>query len=101
MDNVKLEVVKEFAVPVLASAPIPYIHDAKLRGSLFGQKVEDGSVSSVFTNFFVDHKEPLEALENVKGRGTEWPFGDLLEGHEFLLIIKPQSRRQDQHSSDF
>jgi hypothetical protein len=100
MDNVKLEVVKEFAAPVLVSAPVPYIRDAKLRGSLFGE-VDDGTVSSVFTDFYVDHTEPLEALMEVQKRGTVWPFGELLEGHEFLLIIKPQSRRDDQHSSDF
>lgn len=46
-----------------------------------------GIVSCVYTNFWVDHTEPLEALGRVR-ETTNWPLGDLHDGHEFLLIIE-------------
>jgi hypothetical protein len=61
MDNVKLKVLHQYAASIPASSPIPYMHGAKLHGELFGH-VADGSVSSVFTNFYVDHAEPLGKL---------------------------------------
>jgi hypothetical protein len=29
----------------------------------------------------------MEALRKVRARGVEWPLGELLEGHEFLVMI--------------
>jgi hypothetical protein len=48
-------------------------------------------VSSVDTNFFVDHTEPLEALAFVK-ENMDWPLGELIDGHEFLLILEAKRR---------
>jgi hypothetical protein len=52
-------------------------------GSLWS---DDGAVSSVFTSFYVDHAEPLEALKQYKAMG-QWGLGGLLDGHEFLAIF--------------
>ena len=58
----------------------------ELRGSLFEDECTTGAVSCVFTNFYVDHGEPLEALAVYKGTGR-WVLGELLDGHEFLIIL--------------
>ncbi|CAG8413284.1 unnamed protein product [Penicillium salamii] len=52
---------------------------------------ESGLVSGVNTRFFVDHVEPLEALEEVKAK-WHWPLGELEEGHEFLMILQARLR---------
>jgi hypothetical protein len=52
-------------------------------GSLWS---DDGAVSSVFTSFYVDHAEPLEALGQYKAM-SQWGLGDLLDGHEFLAVV--------------
>jgi hypothetical protein len=46
-----------------------------------------GLVSCVDTGFFVDHNEPLEALAWVR-EGMDWPLGELLDGHEFLVVFE-------------
>lgn len=68
---------------------IPYLRTAasQLRGTVFAPSSEDGSVCSAFTNFFVDHAEPREALQMVEARGNRWPFGKLGDGCEYLLIV--------------
>lgn len=55
--------------------------------------ITDGTISSAYTEFFVDHNEPLEALEWVRENG-HWSLGGLLDGYGFLLIVKakPNSR---------
>ena len=58
----------------------------ELRGSLFEDKCSSGAVSCVFTSFYVDHVEPLAALAAYKARG-QWLLGELLDGHEFLIIL--------------
>ena len=45
-----------------------------------------GAVSCVYTEFYVDHAEPLEVLEVFK-KARGWCLGELLNGHEFLLIL--------------
>ena len=57
-----------------------------MRGSLFRENCDSGAVSSVFTGFYVDHAEPLKALEQYKAIG-QWCLGDLLDGHEFLAVF--------------
>lgn len=60
----------------------------QLHGSLFNKDCTSGAGSSVFTEFYVDHDEPLAALQVFKERG-KWSddMGELLEGHEFLIIL--------------
>jgi hypothetical protein len=76
-------------------SPVRYIRDAKLQGRIFDARISDGTISSVDTGFFVDHTEPLEALNYVReDRG--WPLGELNDGHEFLLIL--EAKRQHSRS---
>ena len=75
----------------MKQSPVEYVSDAKLRGELFDADDTSGAISSVDTNFFVDHAEPLEALDRVR-QVREWPLGELLDGHEFLLMIETRFR---------
>jgi len=43
---------------------------AQVTGSLFQENCDSGTASSVFTGFYVDHAEPLEALEQYKAMGS-------------------------------
>ncbi|MCJ1423577.1 hypothetical protein MMC29_001461 [Sticta canariensis] len=81
---------------IMKASPIGYVKEAELRGSVFNPEDASGLVSSVYTKFFVDHAEPLEALAWVR-EASEWPLGDLLDDHEFLVII-PNRRRNRSRS---
>lgn len=59
----------------------------RLEGSLFNPKNTSGANSSIYTNFFVDHTEPLAALEWVR-EGLDWPLGGFLDGYEFLFMTE-------------
>ena len=50
-----------------------------------------GMVSSVFTEFYVDHEEPLEVLGKFRAKG-KWCLGDLLDGDEFLSLFSVSNR---------
>ena len=64
----------------------PISEEAKLHGALFEPKDLTGLVYEVSTEFFVDHEESIEALKMVQ-ETWKWPLEDLLDGHEFLLIL--------------
>ena len=98
--SIDLQLIQDHAAGIMAASPIPYIKDGKLHGRLFDNTVDDGSISSIDTTFFVDHTEPKEALDLVRKAGIAWPFGELMDGCEFLVILKPHSERKDR-SSDF
>lgn len=68
-------------------SPVEYVQNARLVGSLFNKATFDGSVSSADTGFFVDHAEPLQTLDGVRST-SQWPLGDLLEGHEFIMLTR-------------
>ena len=74
----------------MAASPVSYVRDAKLAGEMFGIEA-DGLVSGGNTFFFVDHDEPIKALEQIQNT-WDWPLGQLPEGHEFLLLL-PHRRR--------
>lgn len=75
----------------MKESPVEYVRNAELRGNLFDPDDTRGVISSVCTNFFVDHAEPLEALKWVRQRHS-WPLGELLDGDEFLLMIEAPLR---------
>ena len=77
--------ISQHAKNIFSVTLIEYLKDIKLQGSLFEDKGEPGVISSVYTEFFVDHTEPLEALEILKKWG--WCLGELLDGHEYLIIL--------------
>lgn len=88
LESVDLSMAEIHATGIMDASPVDYVRTAKLRGSLFDNKVSDGTVSCADTNFFVDHAEPDAALNAIVGKGIEWPFGELPEGHEFLILIE-------------
>lgn len=71
---------------ILKTSTVDYVKNMELHGSLFEDNCMTGAVSSVFTSFYVDHTEPLEALEKYKAEDG-WVLGELLDGHEFLIIL--------------
>lgn len=84
--DIDLTFIRDHAEAILTSSSITYLRAAQLKGSIFQADCDDGAVSSVFTSFYVDHAEPLEALEQYKAKG-QWGLGELLDGHEFLAIF--------------
>jgi hypothetical protein len=88
---VNLDFVQAHAKAIMEPSPIDYIKEAKLCGNLFNPESTSGIVSGVDTGFFVDHQEPLEALQSIPK--DWWPLGDLSDGHEYLLIIEGTKRR--------
>ena len=74
------------AAKILAASDVSYLKSVQLRGSIFEADCNTGAVSSVFTEFYVDHDEPLEALDKFKVCGP-WCLGDLLDGHEYLVVF--------------
>ena len=100
-EEVDLTMTRDHARAIMDSCPVQYVKDAKLHGSLFGE-VDDGSVSCADTQFWVDHEEPLKALDAVRDNGVVWPFGELPEGHEFLILVKAKGKQsRAKKSSEF
>lgn len=91
ISNVNLDFIKKNAKGIMESSPVSYVRDAQLHGSLFNARETDGSVSSVDTNYYVDHTEPLEALSLVR-ETFDWPLGELPDGHEFLFLLEAKRR---------
>ncbi|KAI9812988.1 MAG: hypothetical protein M1832_006425 [Thelocarpon impressellum] len=92
-NNIDTAFIQDHGPAIMEASPIDYIVDAKPHGSFFDPKVNDGTISSVDTGFFVDHTEPLDALQEAREH-MDWPLGDLVEGHEFLLVIEAPRRRR-------
>ncbi|PGH02792.1 hypothetical protein GX51_04403 [Blastomyces parvus] len=91
IEKVSLDLIKENAKAVMEASPISYIKNAKLCGALFNPEDSTGLICGVDTGFYVDHEEPLDVLERVR-QDFRWPLGDLLDGHEYLLILPGKKR---------
>jgi hypothetical protein len=77
---------KSNAIKVLGPTPVEYLKSPYLRGTLFeDQPIDPTAISSIFTEFYVDHHEPLEVLKKYE---STWPLGALLDGHEFFVLVK-------------
>ena len=90
IDNIDLSFCHENAKLIIEASPIGYVREMQLRGSLFEKDCTSGAISSVYTEFYVDHEEPLAVLQSFKASG-KWTLGELLEGHEFLIIVPVSS----------
>lgn len=88
---IPLDFTRLHAQAILGASPVRYVREARLRGSLFDEGDLTGLISAVDTGFFVDHEEPLDALHFVREE-MDWPLGDLLDGHEFILIVQAKHR---------
>ena len=78
--------IRDNAEKVLAASDAKYLKVAQPRGCIFQEDDDSGAISSVFTEFYVDHNEPSEALAKFKAKG-KWCLGELLDGHEYLAIF--------------
>ncbi|KAG1778111.1 hypothetical protein EV702DRAFT_1179095 [Suillus placidus] len=86
LKDVDLDFIRVHANWILQSSPISYLNDAQLRGTLFEDNCDHGSILSVFTKFYVNHAEPLRVLASYQNKG-QWCLGELADGHEFLAIF--------------
>lgn len=93
IECVSFDFIREHAGNVIAASPVEYIRGAILKGALFDREqsecsAEEGaSVCCADTRFWVDHAEPMAVLATVKKEHGFWPFGDLLEGCEWLVLV--------------
>ena len=98
INTVRVNFIQQHAEGIMKASPIRYIQDAKLRGSLFDPEDASGLVSCVDTGFWVDHTEPLETLAWAR-TASDWPLGELHDGHEFLLMLEPRRRSRSRYLS--
>ncbi|KAF2737511.1 hypothetical protein EJ04DRAFT_430743, partial [Polyplosphaeria fusca] len=104
LEDVSLDMAQTHAAPIMNACPIKYVAEATLVESLFQENVTDGTICSAFTKFYVDHTESLHTLQDLEENNRPWPFGKLLEGHEFLAIVKVKTaaeKRAGQESAEF
>jgi hypothetical protein len=88
MSHLDLSFIKAHTSDILKESPVEYLAKAQLRGRLFEETSSDDAViSQVFTEWYVDHREPLEALQKYQADHGEWPLGKLLDGHEFWIVV--------------
>lgn len=74
--KLNLNFIKRHAQEILSATTISYLKDVQFRGSLFQDVAEAGVVSCLFTAFYVDHKEPLEAMKSWEDKqDMSWPLG--------------------------
>ncbi|KAK0493342.1 hypothetical protein EDD18DRAFT_1179631 [Armillaria luteobubalina] len=91
INNIDLDFIRKNAPGMLSATTVDYLKNAQLRGSLFEEKPVAGTVSSIDTKFYVDRGEPLAVLKAHIASSGSWPLGELLEGHEFLIVVKVSS----------
>lgn len=86
--DVELPFITLHAAAALRCSPIPYLSAAPPCGALAGTP---GGSYSADTSFFVDHAEPQEILQTYN-KDNKWAFGELLDGHEFVVLIPVPGR---------
>ena len=91
INTVSLDFIKNNAQSMMNASPVHYIRNAKLRGRLFNNEADNNLISSVDVEFYIDHKEPLEALAWIQ-ESMHWSLGELLDGHEYILILQARRR---------
>ncbi|KAK0186106.1 hypothetical protein F5146DRAFT_168926 [Armillaria mellea] len=88
INDIDLGFIRHNAPGMLSATTVDYLKNARLRGSLFEEHPVAGTVSSIDTKFYVDRGEPLSILKAHIASSGSWPLGELLEGHEFLIVVK-------------
>lgn len=94
IDKLDLDFIKQNAKNIIETTPIQYLKTSVLHGSLFSD-VNDGSISSVNTNFFVDHEKVLGYLRKYEELGRYWPLGELMEGHEYFIVVRSKPNYEE------
>ncbi|KAK0210054.1 hypothetical protein DFS33DRAFT_1465631 [Desarmillaria ectypa] len=91
INNIDLYFIRHNTLGMLSATTVDYLKDPQLRGSLFEERPVAGTVSSIDTKFYVDRDEPLASLKAHVASSGSWPLGELLEGHEFIIVVKVSS----------
>ena len=89
---VDLKFIADHAEDVVKACNIPYLSESQLVGSIFQRPP---SLSLAKTDFFVDHREVLVALTNLR---KKWLLGVNLPGHEYCVIVPATSVRHSKRS---
>lgn len=76
---------KYSAAPMFNKSPIYYLKNAELRGKVFDDEDDTGLTCGIDTNSYIDNTKSRELVS--KRLGQDWPFGDLPDGHEYLLFF--------------
>lgn len=98
IEKIGVDFSRDNAEAIMKESPISYVKEAEIHGSLFDSEDKSGAISSVYTKFFVEHTEPLKVLAKVREE-LDWPLGELLDGHEFLLVLEGRRDRSGPRSS--
>ena len=99
---IDLKFIADHVEDVIRACNVPYLSHAQLVGSIFNTQpllaVDNNHqpVSLIKTDFFVDHKEPLTFLEELRGK---WILGPLMDGYEFFVVFPTTSVRHSKTSS--
>ncbi|KAF2800573.1 hypothetical protein K505DRAFT_399896 [Melanomma pulvis-pyrius CBS 109.77] len=88
LENMNFDMARTHAHAIMTCSPVNYVKAATLKADFFGNDIQDGNVWCAFTNFWVDHKEPLGVLKNLNENGIHWPLGELPDGCEYLVIVE-------------
>ena len=92
ISNIDVDFIRCYAHKILDTTTVKYLQNIQLQGSLFQDNPEPGVISSVYTEFYVDHREPLLALEKFK-KMDRWCLGELLDGHEYLVVLPVETEQ--------
>lgn len=90
--HVPLDFARNNAADILAASPVSYIQKATPAGTIFEKNGGDLRCGAD-TGFHVDQSEAKEAVSELEMR-DEWPLGDLIDGHEYLLLFDGKRRRR-------
>ncbi|CAF1465783.1 unnamed protein product [Rotaria sp. Silwood1] len=100
---IDLKFIADHGKDIIRACNIPYLSHAQFVGSIFNNQSvlpvnnDQQPVSLVKTDFFVDHKEVLVILKDIR---EKWNLGPLLDGHEFLVVLPTTSVRHSKTSSN-
>jgi hypothetical protein len=81
--------IKTHARGIMDVSPVDYVRSTNTVGLLFGTNDSGDAISCGFTDFYIDHEEPDNVLENLK-KTRVWPLGTLPGGHEYLVLVKAE-----------
>jgi len=99
---IDLKFIADHAEDLIRACNVPYLSHAQLVGSIFNTQpllavdINQQPVSLVKTDFFVDHKEILTLLKDIR---EKWILGPLLDGYEFFVVLPTTSVRRSKTSS--
>ncbi|KAL2067022.1 hypothetical protein VTL71DRAFT_1446 [Oculimacula yallundae] len=96
LQDINFQYMRAEAKKVMATCPVTYVREAKLRGNLFEDGEADGAICCADTQFWVDHQEPDIAHFLLKRNGISWPLGELPEGHEYLLMATVNDTKKEE-----